>query len=136
MSLHPAHAAIAGAMLLPSRHRASFIRTARMKAPRVSSRFCKYVSHQRRRETSRVAPRAYTESTSKRVRRGLRRIPTRAGVLAIFSAAAQARYIPSLAEPATTRSVMLEFKVAHVDVEYWRLQPLVKTWVKLPTTQL
>jgi uncharacterized glyoxalase superfamily protein PhnB len=61
--------------------------------------------------------------------------PTRAGVLAIFSDAAQAKYIPGSAEPATNRSVILEFKVADVDAEYRRLQPLVKTWVKPPTTQ-
>ena len=61
--------------------------------------------------------------------------PTRAGVLAIFSAAAQEKYIPGSAEPATNRSVILEFRVADVDAEYRRLQPLVKTWVKPPTTQ-
>ena len=61
--------------------------------------------------------------------------PTRAGVLAIFSAAAQEKYIPASAEPATNRSVILEFKVADVDAEYRRLQPLVKTWIKPPTTQ-
>jgi catechol 2,3-dioxygenase-like lactoylglutathione lyase family enzyme len=60
--------------------------------------------------------------------------PTRAGVLAIFSAAAQEKYIPGSAEPATNRGVILEFKVADVDAEYRRLQPLVKTWVKPPTT--
>jgi glyoxalase/bleomycin resistance protein/dioxygenase superfamily protein len=47
--------------------------------------------------------------------------PTRAGVLAIFSAAAQEKYIPGSAEPATNRSVILEFKVADVDAEYRRL---------------
>ena len=61
--------------------------------------------------------------------------PTRAGVLAIFSAAAQEKYIPGSAEPATNRSVILQFKVADVDAEYRRLQPLVKSWVKPPTTQ-
>ena len=61
--------------------------------------------------------------------------PTRAGVLAIFSSAAQEKYIPGSAEPGTNRSVILEFKVADVDAEYRRLQPLVKTWVKPPTTQ-
>jgi uncharacterized glyoxalase superfamily protein PhnB len=61
--------------------------------------------------------------------------PTRAGVLAIFSAAAQEKYIPGSAEPATNRSVILEFKVADVDAEYRRLLPLVKTWMKPPTTQ-
>jgi len=61
--------------------------------------------------------------------------PTRAGVLAIFSAAAQEKYIPGSAEPAANRGVILEFKVADVDAEYRRLQPLVRTWVKPPTTQ-
>jgi len=61
--------------------------------------------------------------------------PTPAGVLAIFSAAAQEKYIPGSAKPATNHSVILEFKVADVDAEYRRLQPLVKTWVKPPTTQ-
>ncbi len=54
---------------------------------------------------------------------------------AIFSAAAQEKYIPGSAEPATNRSVILEFKVADVDAGYQRLQPLVKAWVKLPATQ-
>jgi catechol 2,3-dioxygenase-like lactoylglutathione lyase family enzyme len=61
--------------------------------------------------------------------------PTSAGVLAIFSAAAQEKYIPGSAKPATNRSVILEFKVADVDLEYRRLQSLVRTWVKPPTTQ-
>ena len=60
---------------------------------------------------------------------------TSAGVLAIFSAAAQEKYIPGSAKQAANRSVILEFKVADVDAEYQRLQPLVKTWVKPPTTQ-
>jgi uncharacterized glyoxalase superfamily protein PhnB len=63
------------------------------------------------------------------------KFPTRAGVLAIFSAAAQEKYIPGSAEPATNCSVILECKVADVNAEYRRLQPLVKTWVKPPTTQ-
>jgi uncharacterized glyoxalase superfamily protein PhnB len=61
--------------------------------------------------------------------------PTRVGVLAIFSAAAQEKYIPGWAEPAANHNVTLEFKVADVDAKYRRLQPLVKTWVKRPTTQ-
>jgi catechol 2,3-dioxygenase-like lactoylglutathione lyase family enzyme len=61
--------------------------------------------------------------------------PTSAGVLAIFSAAAQEKYIPGSSKPATNRSIILEFKVADADAEYRRLQPLVKTWVKPPTTQ-
>jgi uncharacterized glyoxalase superfamily protein PhnB len=57
------------------------------------------------------------------------------GALAIFSANAQERYIPGAAESAKNRSVILEFRVADVDQEYQRLQSLVKTWVKPPTTQ-
>ena len=57
------------------------------------------------------------------------------GVLAIFSAAAQEEYIPGAAVAARNRSLVLEFRVADVDGEYRRLQRLVKTWVKPPTTQ-
>jgi uncharacterized glyoxalase superfamily protein PhnB len=60
---------------------------------------------------------------------------TGAGVLAVFSAAAQENYIPGSAEAAKNRSVILEFRVSDVDKEYVRLQSLVKTWVKPPTTQ-
>jgi uncharacterized glyoxalase superfamily protein PhnB len=56
-------------------------------------------------------------------------------VLAIFSQEAQQKYIPGSTEEATNKSVILEFKVADVDQEYRRLQSLVKTWVKPPTTQ-
>jgi len=61
--------------------------------------------------------------------------PTGVGVLAIFSESAQERYIPGSAEAAQNKSVVLEFRVANVDEEYKRLQRLVKTWVKPPTTQ-
>lgn len=61
--------------------------------------------------------------------------PTGRGVLAIFSADAQESYIPSSAEAAKNKSMILEFEVADVDREYRRLQGLVKTWVKPPTTQ-
>jgi catechol 2,3-dioxygenase-like lactoylglutathione lyase family enzyme len=57
------------------------------------------------------------------------------GVLAIFSADAQEKYIPGSADAAKNRSSILEFKVADVDQEYARLQPLVAIWVKKPTTQ-
>jgi len=60
---------------------------------------------------------------------------TGVGVIAIFSADAQEKYIPGSAEPASNRSSILEFKVADVDHEYSRLQPLVTAWVKKPTTQ-
>ncbi len=60
---------------------------------------------------------------------------TGAGVLAIFSAATQERYIPGSAEGAANKSVVLEFRVTDVDQEYSRLQSVVKTWVKPPTTQ-
>ena len=60
---------------------------------------------------------------------------TGVGVLAIFSADAQEKYIPGSANAASNRSTILEFKVADVDHEYARLQPLVTIWVKKPTTQ-
>lgn len=61
--------------------------------------------------------------------------PTGAGVLAIFSAAAQENYIPHSAEPGNNKSAILQFEVADVDQEYARLQGIVKDWVKPPTTQ-
>ena len=60
---------------------------------------------------------------------------TGAGVLAVYSAAAQEKYISGSVEAAKNRSVILEFQVSDVDKEYRRLQSLVKTWVKPPTTQ-
>lgn len=57
------------------------------------------------------------------------------GVLAIFSAQAQERYIPGSAVAAQNKSAILEFKVADVDAEYRRLQTVVKIWVKPPSTQ-
>lgn len=60
---------------------------------------------------------------------------TGVGVLAIFSAGAQEKYIPQSAEPASNKSAILEFRVGDVDREYARLQPMVKTWVKAPTNQ-
>jgi catechol 2,3-dioxygenase-like lactoylglutathione lyase family enzyme len=60
---------------------------------------------------------------------------TGTGVLAIFSAQAQEEYIPGSAEAGKNRSVILQFKVANVDEEYRRLQSIVKTWVKAPSTQ-
>ena len=61
--------------------------------------------------------------------------PTGVGMLAIFSAEAQEKYIPGSAEAFENKSVILEFRVADVDQEYLRLQSLVKTWVKPPSTQ-
>jgi len=60
---------------------------------------------------------------------------TGAGVLAVYSAAAQEKYISGSVEAAKNRSVILEFRVSDVDKEYRRLQSLVKTWVKPPTTK-
>jgi len=60
---------------------------------------------------------------------------TGVGVLAIFSGAAQQKYIPGAAEAASNRSVILEFRVEDVEQEYARLRSLVKTWVKPPGTQ-
>lgn len=61
--------------------------------------------------------------------------PTGVGVLAIFSAAAQEKYIPGSTEAAKNKSAILQFRVTDVDKEYARLQSLVKTWVKPPSTQ-
>jgi catechol 2,3-dioxygenase-like lactoylglutathione lyase family enzyme len=61
--------------------------------------------------------------------------PTAVGVLAVFSEDAQEKYIPGSAEAAKNKSVVLQFRVGDVDQEYRRLQGLVKTWVKPPTTQ-
>lgn len=61
--------------------------------------------------------------------------PTGAGVLAIFSAEAQEKYIPGSTEAEKNKSVILEFRVANIDQEYQRLQKFVKIWVKPPTTQ-
>lgn len=61
--------------------------------------------------------------------------PTSAGTLAIFDAQAQEKYIPGSAQPAQNRSSILEFNVTNVDQEYARLQPIIKAWVKPPTTQ-
>ena len=60
---------------------------------------------------------------------------TGVGVLALFAADAQERYIPGSAIPGQNHSAILEFRVADVDREYARLHGLVKTWVKGPTTQ-
>lgn len=60
---------------------------------------------------------------------------TGAGVLAVFSAKAQDQYMPGSAVGASNHSLVLEFRVSDVDGEYVRLQKLVKTWVKPPSTQ-
>lgn len=60
---------------------------------------------------------------------------TGVGVLAIVSAEAQEKYVPGSADAGSNRSAILEFKVDDVDYEYVRLQPLVKIWVRHPTTQ-
>jgi len=60
---------------------------------------------------------------------------TGVGVLAIFSYAAQEKYIPGSAQASRNRSAILEFKVTDVDGQYRRLQGKVKIWVKPPTTQ-
>ena len=61
--------------------------------------------------------------------------PTSAGTLAIFDAQAQEKYIPGAAQAGQNKSSILEFNVANVDQEYLRLQPIIKIWVKSPTTQ-
>jgi catechol 2,3-dioxygenase-like lactoylglutathione lyase family enzyme len=61
--------------------------------------------------------------------------PTGVGVFAIFSAKAQEKYMPGSSEASMNRSVILEFRVVNVDLEYQRLQGLVKIWAKPPSTQ-
>ena len=60
---------------------------------------------------------------------------TGGGVLALFGADAQEKYIPGSATAGENHSAILEFRVGNVDEEYARLHRLVKTWVKGPTTQ-
>jgi len=59
---------------------------------------------------------------------------TGTGVLALFAADAQEKYIPRSAVAAQNRSSILEFRVTDPDGEYARLKDFVK-WVKGPTTQ-
>ena len=60
---------------------------------------------------------------------------TGAGILAIFAAQAQERYIPGSAKAGQNSSAILEFRVADVDAQYAALHNFVKTWVKPPTNQ-
>jgi catechol 2,3-dioxygenase-like lactoylglutathione lyase family enzyme len=60
---------------------------------------------------------------------------TGAGILAIFSADAQEKYIPGAAKSGENHSSILQFKVNDVDQEYARLHEFVQTWVKGPTNQ-
>jgi len=62
-------------------------------------------------------------------------LQTDAGTLALFAASAQEKYIPGSATAGQNRSAILEFRVGSPDAEYARLRPLVKSWVKGPTTQ-
>ena len=61
--------------------------------------------------------------------------PTKVGTLALFAATAQEKYIPGSATAGQNHSSILEFRVGNVDDEYARLRPVVKSWVKGPTTQ-
>jgi len=136
MRLHPSHMAMAGAMLLALAapcliHPQSTNDSSQREIPVLQSTCL--ISADVRRLVEFYEPVLTRKANWSGV--DYAEFPTRAGVLAIFSAADQAKYIPGSAEPATNRSVILEFKVAHVDVEYRRLQPLVKTWVKLPNKQ-
>ena len=72
---------------------------------------------------------------AKRIGSDYAEFQTSRGVLAIFSAAAQERYIPRSAIAGHNQSVIVEFRVGDVDREYRRLQRVVKVWVKPPTTQ-
>ncbi len=60
---------------------------------------------------------------------------TGAGVVAIFAASAQEKYLPGSADAGKNRSAILEFQVEDVDAEYARLKDIVKVWVKPPTNQ-
>jgi|SRR5271156_2181087 len=60
---------------------------------------------------------------------------TSRGVLALFAANAQEKYIPGSARAGENHSVILEFEVDDVDREYARLHNIVLTWVKEPSTQ-
>jgi uncharacterized glyoxalase superfamily protein PhnB len=60
---------------------------------------------------------------------------TGTGVLAIFSSAAQEKYIPGSAKPESNKSVIMEFRVTDVDKQFSRLCSFVKNWVKLPANQ-
>jgi catechol 2,3-dioxygenase-like lactoylglutathione lyase family enzyme len=62
-------------------------------------------------------------------------LTTGSSVLAIFSFDAQQKYIPGVTEAARNRSMILEFRVSDPDREYRRLQGLVTSWVKPPSTQ-
>lgn len=59
---------------------------------------------------------------------------TGTGVLALFAADAQEKYIPGSATAGQNRSAILEFRVQDPDGEYVRLRGFVD-WVKGPTTQ-
>jgi catechol 2,3-dioxygenase-like lactoylglutathione lyase family enzyme len=60
---------------------------------------------------------------------------TSRGVLALFAANAQEKYIPGSARPGENHGLILEFEADDVDREYARLHDVVKTWVKEPSTQ-
>lgn len=57
------------------------------------------------------------------------------GVLAIFSAEAQEKYIPKSTQPGVNRSLILEFEVTDVDEQFARLQNIINDWVKPATNQ-
>jgi catechol 2,3-dioxygenase-like lactoylglutathione lyase family enzyme len=60
---------------------------------------------------------------------------TGAGILAIFDAQAQEKYIPGSAKAGQNSSAVLQFRVDDVDAQYAALRDFVKTWVKPPTNQ-
>ena len=60
---------------------------------------------------------------------------TGAGILAIFDAQAQEKYIPGSTKAGQNSSAILQFRVGDVDVQYAALRDFVKTWVKPPTNQ-
>ncbi|MTI46303.1 VOC family protein [Sporosalibacterium faouarense] len=55
--------------------------------------------------------------------------------LAIFDLKSHESSAPNSAKPALNKSMILEFHVEDVDIEYARLNKMEINWVKSPTTQ-
>ena len=60
---------------------------------------------------------------------------TESGCLAVFSVTEHNKLAPDSADSAANRSVLIEFRVDDVHVEYDRLRELEIEWVRPPTTQ-
>jgi catechol 2,3-dioxygenase-like lactoylglutathione lyase family enzyme len=57
------------------------------------------------------------------------------GAIALYDARGHDQLAPGSAEAGRNRSSMVEIEVDDVDREYARLDPIVRDWVKPPTTQ-